>query len=575
MRGRLRAEDLAIGFGLVLASAIVYGPVRAYGFVSFDDPGYVAENARVLTGLTMENVEWAFTTFYFANWHPLTWLSYMADVSIFGPDPGAMHVVNVVFHAANALLVYSLMRALSGNRWVGAGVAALFAVHPVHVESVAWISERKDVLSAFFGLLSLRAYAHYARSGSRLAYALSGVGLAMGLLAKPMLVSWPFVMLLLDAWPFGRIGPLGTPEGRRSSLHLVVEKIPFFALSILASVLTLIAQGSSDAIAGVEHVALVSRIANAGLAYVAYLRMIVWPLDLAPLYPHPGDSVSLVRGAVAVAGVALATLLVLRHPRRFPAATVGWLWFLGMLVPVIGLVQVGDQAYADRYTYLPALGIYLLVVVFARRALEAFPRWSRWALAGFGSVLVALAVAASAQRAYWKDSLTLFDHTLRVTRDNTVAHTHYGNALLAAGRPAEAAAQYQAADAIHPGLAWNYVGLGNALLQMQRVSEARQAFEFALAVNPDLFDAYIGMGNVRLAERNPRAALESFWRAIELAPDSAEAQNNAGAALGALGDLAGAIGYFEAALARRPEYPDAATNLARARQLLSERPSGR
>lgn len=569
MHEAARAKDLAVGALLVLAVAAVYAPVRTHGFVSFDDPGYVASNARVLAGWTAENVVWALSTFHFANWHPLTWLSYMAEVTLFGPDPGAMHVTNAVLHAANALLVFGLLRSLSGERWPSALAAALFAVHPLHVESVAWIAQRKDVLSTCLGLLSLLAYVRFARRGSRLAYLASVGALGLGLMAKPMLVTWPVVLLLLDAWPLRRLPRPTTREARRVLARRLAEKLPFAALALATSALTLAAQAGSRAIAGLEHVALDARMANAGIAYASYLLKLVWPVDLAPLYPHPGNAASRLLGAAGLLAVALLTVLALRAGRRRPAVAVGWLWFLVTLAPVMGLVQVGDQAFADRYTYVPALGLYGAVAWGLRDLVTSFPRGRVAAATGAAAASIALAGVASGQVRHWQDSLTLFEHTLDATRANTVAHTHYGNALLASGRFAEAIDHYQAANALHPGLAWNHVGLGNALLQLRRFGEARRAFASALAVDPDSPDAHIGMGNAYLAEREARAAFDSFRRAVELAPDSAEAHNNAGAALGAMGDLERAIGYFEAALQRRPGFAEAAANLARARQGLA------
>ncbi len=567
MGSERRAQDLVISAALIGVVAAVYAPVRTFGFVSFDDPGYVIENARVLSGASLENVRWAFTTFHFANWHPLTWLSYFADVAVFGPDPGAMHLVNVALHAANAVLVFALLHLLTGQRWPSACVAALFAVHPLHVESVAWISQRKDVLSAFFGLCSLLAYARYARGGGAIAWGASAGALALGLMAKPMLVTLPLLMLVLDAWPLGRWSPLAS-GGARALGRLLREKIPFLLIAAASSALTLVAQARSHAIAGIEHVSFDARIANAGIAYAAYLSKLFWPAALAPLYPHPGDAVPRALGFAAWAAIAALTLLAFFAGRRRPAIAVGWTWFLVALVPVIGLVQVGDQAYADRYVYLPALGIYI-ALAWSLCGSASGSAARRAAAAAATAAVLALASVASVQVGHWRDSLTLFEHTLRVTSNNTVAHTHYANALFGAGRASDAVDHYRAADTIHPGLAWNHVGLGNAWLQMQQFAEARAAFSSALAADPTSVAAHVGLGNTQLAERDAPAALESFRRALELAPDSAEAHNSVGVALATMGDLEGALGHFEAALRLRPYYAQAAANLARAKQALA------
>jgi len=353
-----RSRVIVLALLLAVGTAAVYLPVRSFDFCGFDDDAYVSENALVRQGLTPRGVAWAFTTFRAANWHPLTWLSHMLDVSLFGMEPGAHHLVNVAFHAANAVLLFLVLRGMTGALWGSAAVAALFALHPLHVESVAWIAQRKDVLSAFFFLLMLSAYLRYARSPSRGRLAAVTALFALGLLAKPMLVTAPFVLLLLDFWPLGRFGgahpdPGTLPAGHPPAVGVrraVLEKVPLFLLSALSSVVTVVAQSRGGAMVPADALPFGARAANALVACAAYLWKTFWPAGLAVYYPHTKGELPAWKIAGAAALLSALTGIAVREARRRPYLAVGWLWFLGMLVPVIGLVQVGGQAMADRYT---------------------------------------------------------------------------------------------------------------------------------------------------------------------------------------------------------------------------------
>jgi hypothetical protein len=384
----------------------VFAPVLRNEFTSYDDRTYVSANRHIQRGLSAEAVRWAFTTTRAANWHPVTWVSHMIDVTVFGLAPGPAHAVNLALHVANVLLLFVFFARTTGAAGRSAVVAALFAVHPLHVESVAWIAERKDVLSTLFWLLATWEYVEYARSRSTGRLALVAFLMALGLLAKPMLVTLPFTLLLLDRWPLGRAS-----AGWKA---LVVEKLPLFALSIAACVATFLAQQAGGAVASVERFPAPVRVANAIWSYVAYLELTLWPRRLAVFYPHPGSSLPAWKVALAASILAAMTSLAVMLRRSRPYVLTGWLWYVGTLVPVIGLVQVGNQGMADRYTYVPLIGIFVIVA---------------WTAASWGShttipavaVVLALAAAARAQVMEWRDTVTVFTHALAVTGPNPTA----------------------------------------------------------------------------------------------------------------------------------------------------------
>ena len=398
---------------LVVLAVLPYLQTLGHEFVNFDDGAYVAENPLVQQGLTWSNVAWALTTMSAGNWHPLTWLSHMLDCQIFGLRPGWHHLVNALLHGANTALLFVVLRTMTGMAWRSALVAALFAVHPLHVESVAWIAERKDVLSTFFGLLAIWAYARYAGAPSLMRYGLVACFFALSLLSKPMLVTLPFVLLLLDVWPLKRFWIEGGAPIQKPKLgSLFLEKLPLLAMSAASSVVTFKAQHAAGAVAPIDVLPLSQRLANAIVAYVGYLYKAFWPVDLAVIYPLP-DQTSVAKTVLAILVIVGITIGVGVLIRKRPWLAVGWLWFLGTLVPVIGLVQVGDQSMADRYTYVPLIGVFIMIAwSLPSAAFAAINRGRVAAAAVVALILTALAAVTFMQIQVWKNTMTLFDHAI-------------------------------------------------------------------------------------------------------------------------------------------------------------------
>jgi tetratricopeptide (TPR) repeat protein len=509
-----------MGLLLALVTLLVYLPASRDGFVNYDDQDYVTENSVVQKGLTWTGIKWAFTTGHASNWHPLTWLSHMADCELFGLNPGAHHLVNVLFHTVNAVLLLLLLFRMTGALWPAAFVAALFAWHPLHVESVAWISERKDVLSTFFALLTLLAYARYAqhvtsdmcqvtrtnsasspvtRHPSRF-YWLALLFFALGLMSKPMLVTLPFVMLLLDYWPLHR---LSSGTGRpATALHLAWEKWPFFLLTIISCVVTFLVQSqrSGDAVASLELVPLHYRFCNALVSYGLYLLKMVWPVGLAVFYPLPDHLTWILMAATTSAAIlVIISSFVWRAGRAHAYLPVGWLWFLGTLMPVIGLVQVGSAALADRYTYFPLIGVFIAVTFGICDLADRF-QFLKKAIATTAVLILATSlILTENQLRYWHDSETLFAHALAVTKNNHVAHVNLGVALEQKGKLNEALAEYRAAEQLAPELYHIHNNLGNLLDNLGHPNEALIEYRWAVLLNPSLPSLHNGEGMI-LAE---------------------------------------------------------------------------
>jgi len=486
---RKRAVWIAL-LAVVGATACVYWNAGNLGFVNLDDPQYVYENAEVERGLTLEGVQWAFTTFHASNWHPLTWLSHMVDVQIFGIEPGPHHVVNVLLHLVASLLLFAFLYRATRQPWRSTAVAVLFTVHPLHVESVAWISERKDVLSAVFWMATCLAYVEYARRPNGPRYALVVVGTAVGLLAKSMGVTLPFVLLLLDYWPLRRLE--GGPGLARRIGRVALEKVPLFALAAASSAVTYLSQSRGGAVAqtlGIEGtLGFAGRVANALLSYVLYLLKAAWPSDLAALYPHPGLAATGLpawKGVVSGAILAVITVVILREARRRPYLPVGWFWYIGTLVPVIGLVQVGLQGMADRYTYLPLIGIFMAVTWFAAD-LASGSVWRRRALGAVAVlVLAALVVVAHRQVGYWRDSFTLFHHAISVTDENWLAWRNLGGAYQDENLQGKAIPCFEESLRLWPyaGETWNALAISYS--SVGRHEEAVKAFREAVQFQPE------------------------------------------------------------------------------------------
>jgi tetratricopeptide (TPR) repeat protein len=564
-----------IGLLLALITLLAYLPASRDGFVNYDDQDYVTENSVVQKGLTWTGIKWAFTTGHASNWHPITWLSHMADCELFGLNPGADHLVNVLFHTTNTVLLFLLLLRLTGELWPAAFVAALFAWHPLRVESVAWISERKDVLSTFFALLTLLAYARYAqhvtsdmcqvtrtnstsspvtRHPSRF-YWLALLFFALGLMSKPMLVTLPFVMLLLDYWPLHR--PSSGTGRPATALRLAWEKWPFFLLTIVSCVVTFLVQSqrSGDAVASLELVPLHYRFCNALVSYGLYLLKMVWPVGLAVFYPLPDHLTWLLMAATASAVVlVIISSFVWRAGRARAYLPVGWLWFLGTLVPVIGFVQVGGAALADRYTYIPSIGVFI-AVTFGICALAGRFQFPKKAIATAAVLILATClILTENQLRYWHDSETLFAHALAVTKNNHVAHVNLGVALEEKGELNEALAEYRAAEQLAPELYHTHNNLGNLLDNLGHPNNALTEYRWAVLLNPSLpslhngagmvlaelgrFDeamgqfkeaarldptypwAYLEIGKMRLKQGRDAEAIDEFREALRIDPDN-------------------------------------------------------
>jgi protein O-mannosyl-transferase len=608
---------------LALVTFAAFWGLMSCGFVNFDDNVYVTEEPHVQAGLSWQGLEWAFTTNYFGFYYPLTWLSHMLDVQLFGMNAGMHHLTSLFLHVLGALLLFLSLLRMTRAYWRSALVALLFAIHPLHVESVAWISERKDVLSTLFWFLAILAYAFYAERPSSARYLPVFASFLLGLLAKPMLITLPFTLLLLDYWPLGRwpssqgvriVPPANDPAGRPATAgRLLAEKLPLFALIPLFAYITLVSQEKANALVSSAGIPVTQRLANALISYAAYVWKLFAPAHLAVYYPHPKGAVSYGLAALCLVGLLAATgaLLWLGRTRRYLA--VGWLWYLGTLVPVIGLIQVGDQARADRYTYVPFVGLFILVVWGgAEMAGRSAP--VRWLLRGATAAgLAALFFFTRAQVACWTDSIALFERALAVAPQNALAHQGLGTTLYAMGHKQEAISHFREALRIEPGYPDIHANLGIALsaqglygeaieqlreaLRLQpedaktrtaladalenqgvaldrdgRTGDATEFFKEALAIRPDSADALDNLG-LALAKsgRLPEAA-EFFSRAVKVRPDFASAHNNLGLALAKMGRLPEAAECFQRAVDLQPDFAQAQNNLRTARAQMQKAP---
>jgi tetratricopeptide (TPR) repeat protein len=600
----------------------VFGQTLRHEFVNYDDQVYVYENPTVIRGLKLKGIEWAFTHSVDANWHPLTMLSHMLDCQLYGLNAGGHHLTNILLHTATAILLFLVLRRMTGFLWRSAFVAAVFAIHPLRVESVAWVAERKDVLSGLFFMLTLGAYVRYVQRRSkvegresraqaipalaplarRLAaskrsedgseakmtrlwtfdYGLVLLFFALGLMCKPMLVTLPLVLLLLDYWPLGRVARLhsvpvrqasdrwrvtGEKKKKPSALNpqlaiLLLEKLPLFGLAVASGVVTIFTQ--TEATLSFEQISLPLRVGNAFISYVVYLGQMFWPSGLVVLYPLSAGNFGIsgvVLSLVLLAGIS-AGVFILRWQR--PYFLTGWLWYLIMLAPVIGIVQVGAQTRADRYTYLPQIGLYLLLT-WAAVDLCARWRYRRRVLgAAAGIVITALMGCAWKQTSYWRDSESLWRHTLACTPDNFIGHSSLGNALLIKGSVDEAIAHLQMALQIIPDYAEAHYNLGNALFNKGSVDEAIAHFQMALQIKPDYAEAHKNLGDALLKKGSVDEAIAHFQMALQIKPDFPEAHNNLGNALLQTGNVDEAIAHFQMALQINPDFAEAHNNLGNA-----------
>ena len=517
-------KDRWLVFGICIflgaTTWLVFGQTLRHDFVNVDDTEYVLKNVEVARGLTIEGAVWAFTHFHASNWHPLTWISHMLDCQIFGLSPGGHHLTNVFLHMATAICLFLVLRQMTTALWRSAFVAAVFAIHPLRVESVAWVAERKDVLSGLFFVLTIGAYVRYARHPSRAGYAAVTVLFALGLMCKPMLVTLPFVLLLLDYWPLNRAGNRAFFQVLR---RLVLEKLPLFALAAASCVVTLFAQ--KGVIQPFASISFPFRAANAFISYAAYLRQLFWPSNLAALYPFPSGSIAVhgVLSLILLAGISLG-VFVLR--RRYPYLVAGWLWYLIMLGPVIGIVQVGIQGRADRYTYLPQIGLYVLLT-WAVADLSARWRYTRLVPVILALVLVpALAFTARLQASYWQDSESLWSHAIACTSNNAAAQTNLGQAYFEKGAIDKAITHYQSALQIDDNQVLAHSALGLALLEAGRPDESVTHLRKALEIDPNFADAHYNLGNTFLQMGRANEAIAQYYQTLEINPHDIETLNN-------------------------------------------------
>lgn len=553
---------------LIAITWMVFGQTLRHDFVNYDDDRYVYENSRILNGLTVSGVAWAFTHPHARNWHPLTTISHMLDSQLYGLKAGGHHFTNVLLHTVAALLLFLVLREMTGgpsrtgNIWRSAFVAAIFAIHPLRVESVAWVAERKDVLSAIFFMLTLGAYLRYVRRPSFVRYVILSILFACGLMSKPMLVTLPFLLLVLDYWPLGRIGH------SRSWPKLLLEKIPLLLLSAASSILTFLIQkrGGFQAL----DLPLMLRIDNALTACVVYIRQLFWPAGLAPFYPRL-EEWSGWKVALAFTFLLIITMAVVLRRRRNPYLFTGWFWYVGMLVPVLGIVQVGLQGWADRYTYLPHIGISIGVTWLVADLAAAWPRHRPALAAAAALVLGTFVWGASLQASHWRNSEALWATTLATTSGNAVAHNNLGDVLFKQGRTEEALSHYQKALEIHARnrqsgynlpLAVTHTNLGSALRRKGLLDQAIDQYDQAIRSQPDYFDGYWNLAGALSEKGELDDAILAFRKALELRPEDAETHVNLGYVMLQKGMNEQAIVHFEKALQLEPDSLKALNNLA-------------
>jgi len=522
---------------LVIATLAVYWQVLDNDFVILDDDKYVTENIRVHKGVTLDGLTWAFTSSHSSNWHPLTWISHMIDCQLYGLNPSGHHITSLLFHVANTLLLLLILVRMTGVLWQSSFVAALFALHPLHVESVAWVAERKDVLSTFFMMLAVGTYILYVKKGNIRRYLLVVLFFILGLMSKPMLVTLPFILLLLDFWPLGRFCLLhdtrNVVTGQQTNektdiLGLVLEKVPFFALAVGSSIVTFIVQERGGAMEIAKTYSIQTRIINAFVAYIEYIVNMVWPVKLVVLYPHPGNSLPLWRGVAAGLALVLITIFVIRKARKIPYLAVGWLWYVVTLIPVIGIVQVGSQAMSDRYTYITLIGLFVII---AWGTKDLLSKWlHRKICLGTLAVIIlpVLIILTWKQVQYWENSNTLFNHTLKHTSNNFVIHNNQGIVLREQGHTEEAIKHYLQALRSNPDYALAYYNLSNAYAEQGKDKKVIEACKQAIRIKPDYADAHYNLGVAYGGSHKYEDAMEAFKQVIRIDPDYLQAHYNLG-----------------------------------------------
>ncbi|MDH7481118.1 MAG: tetratricopeptide repeat protein [Armatimonadota bacterium] len=574
-----RRIHLLAGLLLALATFLVFCRVLSHDFINFDDGVYVYSNANIKE-LTFQSIRWAFKTMQASNWHPLTWISHIIDYQLFGLKPAGHHFTSLLLHITNSLLLLYILNRMSGSFWRSIFVAALFALHPLHVESVAWVAERKDVLSTLFWMLTIWAYLRYVQSPKIKTYIPVILLFSLGLMSKPMLVTLPFVLLLLDYWPLCR-----TTFSRRHSQvafpigfkKLLLEKTPLFFLSAISCAITYIVQQKSGAVVPSERLPFGIRLENAIVSYLAYIFKMVWPAKLAIFYPHPmaGLPIWQVLGTSAI--LIIASILAIIVLKKYPYICVGWFWYLGTLIPVIGLVQVGTQAMADRYTYIPLIGIFIIIAwgipdliarleehrisrITTRRIYSSRLRLSFLQFIACISI-IAFSICTWSQLGYWKNSITIFHRTIAVTGENSVAQYNLGVAFANQNKPALALAHFEEAVRIDPFNFYARYNLGKALDETGRYSEAEEQFRAAILLNPNDADSHNNLACVLLEQGRYDEAIAEYKEALRLKPNDSVIRNNMVSALIKRGDLSEALKQYAKALKINPNDPFAHYNM--------------
>jgi tetratricopeptide (TPR) repeat protein len=560
---------LFVSLCLIVAIIIAYAQASNFDFVDFDDGSYITENSHVQEGLTVESIIWAFTAFHSANWHPLTWFSHMLDCQLYGLNPMGHHWTNVQFHIANTLLLFFIFFKMTGALWRSAFVAALFALHPLHVESVAWVSERKDVLSTFFGLLMIIAYYRYVKLPCLKNYMLVIILFSLGLMAKPMLVTFPFVLLLLDYWPLKRFKlinngaqPDGTPVFvRQPSFRLVLEKVPLFIMVVISSILTFLAQQSENALVPLESLSVKTRIANALISYISYVLKAVWPRNLAVYYPHPVDTLPFWQICGAALLISTACIWAIRTSKKYPYIAVGLFWYLGTLLPVIGLVQVSDQAMADRYTYIPLIGLFIIV---AWGVSDLLVKWHyRKIFFGVSVVIILSALTARtfSQASHWRNTITLFENAVKVTENNYRALNNLGNALVDKGKYDEAVLHFTEAIRINPQKTDARNNLASVLFLQGNADEAIIYYNEILNTHPQETDTRNNLANVLFSQGKPNEAIFHYNKILQTNSEYADVHCNLAYVLSTQGRFEEAELHYREALRIDPKYLKAHYNL--------------
>jgi Tfp pilus assembly protein PilF len=554
---RSHPVHIFICLGLALIVIVPFYQTSQFKFVHYDDDLYILGNKNIRTGFDRSSVSWAFTTLFACNWQPLTWLSLMLDYKMYGTSAGGYHVTNVLIHLSNTLLLFFIFARMTGGLWKSGFVAALFAVHPLHVESVAWVMARKDVLSTMFWLLTMAAYSYYADNPSLRRYVWVFIAFGLGLMSKPMLVTLPFVLLLLDFWPLRRFQGGAFIAGRR----LILEKVPLIAISAVISAITILAQDRSGALTSFGDIGVSERMVNAVVSYGEYVAKMLLPVNLAVFYPYPTSfpiSVVLLSGSFLGA----VCFFSFRYIRTAPYLAMGWLWYLITLLPVSGVIQVGVQAMADRYTYIPLIGLFIAIAWGIPDLLKGNPFYRYFIPVAAGTTILLLVILTFKQTGVWKDSFVLFEHAIAVTEGNYVAHNNLGIHLLGYKRFGEAASHFEKVVQIKPDNEKYLTNLGIALYRQKRYEEAMTYYLRAIAVNPRFAGAYYNAADVYLVSGRENEALEYYRKALHLRPGNAAAENNVAEILIRQEKLDEAIIYLRAAIRHHPDFATARNTLA-------------